>query len=181
LLQTISILFGVVLSTAAPLPPAGAVPLSQLEPAGIRFVVDTKENIGYIVNAFGDYAKVPVGSGQNKMVHYMRRTYKATTPAAKWTATSFHIQRDRITFGPDGEFLRLYRNGTEYTSYGIHATANIEEILASDDRYRSMGCVLVGEEVLDYLIDAYRKNGNNLDVVTVYGLEEVAAQNGSRG
>jgi hypothetical protein len=72
--------------------------------------------------------------------------------------------------------MRLYSEGENMTSYGIHATANIEDILASDDRYRSMGCILVSESVLDILEQTYTLNGDMLPVVTVNGLTEDGPQ-----
>jgi hypothetical protein len=96
----------------------------------------------------------------------------ASTPVAKWTVLSSHIQPDRVTFGATGEFLRLYRDGKTRTHYGIHSYKYIDEFLASDDRYRSMGCVLVTDGVLDLLQAAFTLNGNKLEVETRYGVDE---------
>lgn len=176
-----SVLFGLVVSgtPAQPPPPSPLIPLEQWQPrAGDRFIVDTRENVGYIVHESGEYTTMKVGSGKQQVVRYIGRVYDATTPERFWVVKSSHIQGDRITFGKTGRFLRLYADGDTYTSYGIHPTANIDEILASDDRYRSMGCVLVSEAVMDILMETYELNGERLDVVTRYGIDDVlAAQN----
>ena len=148
-----------------------AVPIEEWQPAtGAMFLVDTKEAKGYVVNPDGAYAEVPVVLGQNSTVHYLGRTYKATTPEAAWVVKSVMTQGDRITFGHDGTFMRLFRDGSDYTSYGIHTHANIERMLESDNHFRSMGCILVRKEVLDKLQQAYEQNGKSLQVVTVYGM-----------
>ena len=91
-----------------------------------------------------------------------------------------HTQGDRITFGPKGRFLRLYKDGEEYTSYGIHDYAYIDKILSQDTegRYFSMGCILVNQEVLDLLEETYTLNGNRLEVYTTQGLQELPVQQG---
>lgn len=168
-----SVLFGLVVSGPAPLT-SQYIPLDQWQPeAGDRFIVDTEENVGYLVHESGNYTSMKVGSGKKQVVHYIGRTYNATTPEAYWVVKSSHIQGDRITFGPTGRFLRLYMNGTEHTAYGIHPTANINDILAGDDRYKSMGCVLVSEAVMDILMTTYALNGDRLEVVTRHGIDDL--------
>jgi hypothetical protein len=168
-----SLLFGVVLSTASPLT-YQHIPLERWEAAkGDRFIVDTRENIGYIVHEDGSFTHMRVGSGKNEWVRYIGRTYLASTPSSRWTVKSKHIQGDKITFGPSGRFLRLYKNGKDYTAYGIHATANIDDLLAVDDRYKSFGCVLVDDDVMDILYKTYELNDKSLEVVTIHGLESV--------
>lgn len=170
-----SLLFGVVLSASAPLT-YHHIPLDQWEASkGDRFIVDTRENIGYIVHEDGSFTHMRVGSGKNEMVRYIGLTYMASTPSGSWTVKSKHIQGDKITFGPSGRFLRLYKDGTDYTAYGIHATANIDELLGEDDRYKSFGCVLVDNEVMDILYKTYDLNGGSLEVVTIHGIESILA------
>lgn len=168
-----SVLFGFVVSTSPTPAPATSVALVDWVPMqGDRFIVDTRDNEGYLVHADGSFSQIKVGSGQRRVVQYIGKTYNATTPEAFWIVKSKNIQSDRITFGKTGRFLRLYKDGETRTSYGIHPTANIDEILASDDRYRSMGCVLVSEEVMDILEKTYTLNGDMLEVVTVNGIAE---------
>lgn len=170
-----SLLFGVVLSSSSTLT-YEHIPLDKWVPAkGDRFIVDTRENVGYIVHEGGSFTHMRVGSGKNEVVRYIGRTYMASTPASRWTVKSKHIQGDKITFGPSGRFLRLYKNGKDHTAYGIHATANIDELLAEDDRYKSYGCVLVDDEVMDILYKTYDLNGGSLEVVTMYGFDELLA------
>lgn len=147
------------------------IPLDQWQPAyGDTFIADTRSNIGYLVHADGTYATTRIGSGRREVVHYMRITYNASTPSDDWNVGEIDTQTDRQTFGKDGTFMRLYRDGTDRTSYGIHSVGNINELLAADDRYKSMGCVLVSDEVLAILLETYKLNDNSLAVLTVDGL-----------
>jgi L,D-transpeptidase catalytic domain len=187
LLDTVTTLIGLSLATSDPPglkslhpqmqePPAIVVDISQslLEARkGTRFVVDTKENMGYLMHADGSFASFRVATGKNEDVRYLGMKYKASTPEDTWTVKSRHVQPDRVTFGKNGRFLRLYRNGTEYTHYGIHGYAYLDEILEkpAEERYFSMGCVLVTPEVLKILEKIYELNGNQLEVTTIYGLQ----------
>lgn len=110
-----------------------------------------------------------IGSGQRKMVHYMKRTYNATTPSDSWIVQEINVQSDRLTFGKDGTFMRLSRDGKK-TPYGIHSVANIDELLATEERYYSFGCILVDYDTLNILLDTYELNGNTLSLLTVDGL-----------
>ena len=168
-------MFGIVLASS-PASPTGhrALPtdLSHWTPAiHDRFIADTKQNIGYIVHENGDYTMFRIGSGKRQEVNYGGHTYNAATPETIWHVESTTYQTDKITFGKSGFFLRLYDNDA-FTPYGIHATANIDDLLTWDDRYRSMGCILVSNEVLDVLAHTYVLNGNDLEVATIYGIEK---------
>ncbi len=146
------------------------VPFDTWQPAqGDQFVADTQENIGYLIHTDGSYTSVKIGSGQRKMVHYMKRSYYAATPSDSWVVGAIDTQSDRLTFGKDGTFMRLYRDGTS-TPYGIHSVANIDDLLATKDRYYSMGCVLVDYKTLAILMETYTKNGNTLVLHTMDGL-----------
>lgn len=160
------------LSTAG-FPDVGPMPVSDLvlQP-GVAFVIDTKEALGYLVNTDGTYASMPVLLGQNRVIRYIGRTYKATTPEARWIVKSVHTQGDRVTFGKEGTFLRLYKDGTERTAYGIHTHKYFEQMLGEGNPYRSLGCVLVAKNMLDIIQKAYEVNGGSLTVVTSYGLDE---------
>ncbi len=154
-------------------PAVDPVPFEEWEPLpGAQFLVDTKETTGYLINLDGTFTTFPVVLGQNRVVHYLGRTYNATTPQKKWVVKEIDKQGDRITFGPNGTFMRLFDNGEEYTSYGIHSHAYIKYFLASDDQFRSMGCILVTDDVLETLVRAYKLNGKTLNVVTVYGVQD---------
>lgn len=74
-----------------------------------------------------------------------------------------------VTFGQNGTFLRLSYNHEE-TSYGIHSHLYVQKMLARDNRYGSMGCIIVSEDILDVLQETFRVNGDRLDVVTRFGL-----------
>lgn len=173
LLHLLSVLFGLAVSSGATLT-SQFVPLEEwTAQTGDRFIVDTQDNIGYIAREDGLYTSFPVGSGQRRVVHYIGKTYNATTPPARWSIGAMDKKTgDRATYGNTGRFLRLYHERWGRTSYGIHSTSNIDEILSSTSRFRSMGCILVSDRILDILETTYYLNGQTLDVVTTYGLNE---------
>ncbi|MBM3227408.1 hypothetical protein FJZ27_00895 [Candidatus Peribacteria bacterium] len=134
---------------------------------GDRLVVDTEENEGYLVRSDNaSYTSFPVITGQRRVVRYIGRTYNATTPNQRWIVKSRHIKGDRTTFGPTGRFLRMYKDGETYTSYGIHEHKSEERMFGEADRFQSMGCVIVQTEILDVIEETYELNGETLDVVT---------------
>lgn len=136
--------------------------------SGDSLVVDTKLNIGYLVHAEGGYTSFPVVTGQKRVVKYIGRTYNASTPNKHWKILSKERKGRSITFGEDGTFLRLYDEG-ESTSYGIHSHLSIETMLDLQDRYRSMGCILVSEEILDIIEQTFLMNRKELSVITIGG------------
>ena len=171
MLQVFALLFGMVLSTTAA-QPSQTVPLEEWEPqAGAVFLVDTKAATGYLINQDGSTASIPVLLGQNRTVHYLGRSYLATTPEAKWVVHGVEKQGDHITFGKEGTFLRLYRDGEKRTPYGIHTHAYFDFMLGEGNPYRSMGCVLVSKAALEKIESALELNNNELKVVTVYGID----------
>ncbi len=129
------------------------VPLSSWMPwAGDRFIVNVKENVGYLVHFNGSYTSFPVATGQRRTVHYIGLTYFAATPERNWTVKALDVKGKSITFGPTGRFLRLFYDNNR-TSYGLHSHRDVAEMLQkqNSERYRSMGCILVDEEVLNIL------------------------------
>lgn len=136
---------------------------------GDSLIIDTQHNIGYLRHRDGSYAEFRVATGQRRVVAYIGRVYNATTPVGSWVVTSRHTKGDRITFGPTGSFLRMYRDGQEYTSYGIHGHARSVDMLTQDVRFESMGCIIVSEEVMRVLEQTFEQNGRRLDVTTLYG------------
>lgn len=164
----LSAIFGISLLASAPagghVDPESWVPLT-----GDRVIVDTRDNVGYIVREDGNYTSFPVLTGQRRVVRYIGRTYNAATPTGLWTVESMDIKGRSMTFGETGTFLRLYDEG-ERTAYGIHGHLTFQKMLAEGDRYRSMGCVLVDEAILKLLVETYILNGNHLDVATVQGV-----------
>ena len=137
-----------------------------------RLLVDTQKNVGYLIHPTGEFLQFPVVTGQNKYVYYIGRYYKATTPEGEWTVKSRHIKADRMTFGPSGRFLRLYKDGETYTPYGIHEYGNESEMFLSEGRFGSMGCVIVTEEIMDIIDETYTLTNGTLEVVTKYGLHQ---------
>jgi hypothetical protein len=129
-------------------------------------LVDVEQNTGFLIHTDGTYVSFPVATGQRKTVRYIGRTYFAATPLRSWTITGMDLKDDRNTFGTSGRFFRLNRNN-ERTPYGIHGHAASTVMLgsSSSNRYRSMGCVIVSEKVLDILGRTLAKSGS-INVVT---------------
>lgn len=145
------------------------VALTDWQPlAGDRLIVDTTENAGYLMRSDSSaYTSFPVITGQRRIVHYIGRTYDATTPNQRWIVKTRHIKGDRITYGPTGRFFRMYEDGgEEYTSYGIHEHRSEERMFSEKERYQSMGCIIVKTAVLDIIEATYELSGQSLEVVT---------------
>jgi hypothetical protein len=132
---------------------------------GDRFLVDVDRNIGRLLHKNGTFYSFPVITGQRRTVSYIGLRYFAATPKHQWEVTSLDQQRDRITYGREGHFLRLSLNG-ERTHYGIHAHRDERRMFAEEDRYQSMGCIIVRESDLDLLIETFRKKGERMEVLT---------------
>lgn len=144
-----------------------------------RIVIDIANNMGYIIHPDHQYLSFKVATGQKRVVRYIGRVYFAETPAQNWTVLSQHIQPDRVTFGPRGHFLRLYQGPDEsYTKYGIHSHAYIQKMLSDPDwdRYKSMGCVLVSEQIMDMLMETFAMSKENLSVLTTQDIHEYDPQ-----
>ncbi len=143
---------------------------SWIPEAGDSMLVDTKENMGYLVHSDGAYYTFPVATGQRRVVRYIGRTYNATTPERNWVVQSEQTKGDRVTFGPRGLFLRLFVDG-ESTPYGIHGHRDSAKMIAdpSEERFRSMGCIIVDEEILTIIEKTFTLNGGSLSVQTHYG------------
>lgn len=149
-----------------------ATPIEEWVPAeGDALIVDTEKNVGYLVHADRGFTSFPLVTGQRRYVRYIGRSYNATTPVRNWQATSVDIKWDRTTFGERGIFLRLsYKD--EETPYGIHSHKYVDVMMDRFERYGSMGCIIVTDEMLDIILDTYELNGEALAVRTVYGLGE---------
>lgn len=165
----LSSLFGIAIVASAST--GGFVPVDAWIPvAGDRVIVDTEKNVGYVVRENGDYTTFPVLTGQRRVVRYIGRTYNAATPEKAWTVKSVDVKGRSMTFGETGTFMRLY-DEDGHTAYGIHSHLTFKKMLAEGDRYRSMGCVLVNEDILKMLVKTYELNGSTLDVATAFGVE----------
>ncbi len=138
---------------------------------GDSIIIDTRANIGYFVHAYGGFTQFVVATGQKRVVRYIGRTYNAKTPDQSWAVLNKETKGDRTTFGKYGLFLRLYDADGE-TPYGIHSHRSAGEMLASSMRFRSMGCIIVSQAVLDVIEAMYEANGRRIDVETVDGLGE---------
>lgn len=135
---------------------------------GDMLIVDTKKNIGYLVHPKGGYTHFLVATGQLQWVNYIGRKYRAKTPDLQWTVLDKEIKSDRTTFGKEGLFLRLFDEDGR-TAYGIHSHRSIEVMLAEKERFRSMGCILVSQSVLDIIEATFEGSGRKLDVLTING------------
>lgn len=164
----LSSLFGIAIAASAST--GGFVPVDSWVPvAGDRVIVDTEKNVGYVVRENGDYTTFPVLTGQRRVVRYIGRTYNAATPEQAWTVKSVDVKGRSMTFGETGTFMRLYDENGQ-TAYGIHSHLTFKKMLSEGDRYRSMGCVLVDEDILKMLVKTYELNGSTLDVATAFGV-----------
>ena len=133
--------------------------------SGDRLLINVEGNVGTIVHTSGDRLTFPVISGQRRTLHYLGRRYFGATPQKEWVVKALDIQGDRVTYGRSGRFLRLYDQGTR-THYGIHGHRDEEVMFGRPDRFQSMGCVIVREEVMDLLIKAFAVNEGEIAVVT---------------
>ncbi len=141
--------------------------------AADKILVDTKSNEGYIFHEDGRYLSFPLVTGQRRWVYYIGRSYNASTPNWNWTINSMHTKGDRLTFGPSGRFLRLYKDGSDHTAYGFHEYGQEDEIFEGlDTRFRSMGCIIVRVPIMDLLVNTFEQNGST-DVITQYGIESL--------
>ncbi len=141
--------------------------MSWMPKKGDYITVDLENSQGYIFREDqSDYFSFPVVTGQKRNVYYIGKYYYAATPAKEWYIRSKNIQSDRITYAQSGEFLRLYHQG-ERTHYGFHGHRDAEVMMTDDlGRFRSMGCVIVRDDILDLLEEEYLVNDQNLKVVT---------------
>lgn len=147
-------------------------PIAEWKPKeGDALIIDTKENMGYLVHADSGYTSFPLVTGQRRVVRYIGRTYNAATPERQWVAASIDTKGDRTTFGVRGTFIRLnYKE--EDTPYGIHSHRYVDVMMAREQRYGSMGCIIVTDAILDVLLKTFEINGESIAVRTVYGLGE---------
>ncbi len=172
---------------SAPVPPVLETTIPEDSPAfheiagkawlierGDSLVLDTQKNEGFLVHQDGRYYRFPVVTGQRRRVWYIGRSYFAATPNRLWTARSLDSKGDRVTFGPSGRFLRLY-DGDETTAYGLHEHRDEDEMFSEsgEGRFRSMGCVIVQTEILDLLVATWILNGEELEVISQYGIENL--------
>jgi hypothetical protein len=142
---------------------------------GDIFLVDVSRNMGTIVHRNGETLNFPVITGQQRVVSYIGLRYNAETPRKSWTVLSHDTQSDRITYGKSGRFFRLYDRGTR-THYGIHAHRYEAIMFARENRYQSMGCIIVEEHILDILERTFHLNGDTLFVRTYgHGTEMIAS------
>ncbi len=152
----------------------GYIPQQQWQPRIVdEFIVDVDSNTGYLLHADGGYMAFPLATGQQRTIHYLGINYFASTPLSSWIAKDEMIQTDRVDFGITGRFLRLYKNGSERTAYGIHGYKYFKKWLKDDTRYKSLGCIVVSEDMLDIIEATYRINGNRLNVQTTYGPQKL--------
>lgn len=142
--------------------------LSTWQPeVGDVLEIDVTTNTGYLTHVSDGFTiSFPVATGQKRWVYYIGRRYFAATPEQFWEVRSLDTLSDRYTFGAEGNFLRLYKNGEIRTSYGIHTHYYIDNMLGQDQRYKSMGCILVSERIMDVLEETFRTNGQILKVRT---------------
>ncbi|MSR86892.1 hypothetical protein EXS70_01835 [Candidatus Peribacteria bacterium] len=173
LLKRLLVLFGLFL-LAAPLGASAAdnMTVGGWEPAaGDVFIVDVPSNMGYLVHEDGRAFPFTVATGRKAFVHYIGKYYNAETPLRTWKAQSRESTNDRYTFGVSGRFLRLYQDGNR-TSYGIHSYYKVDEWMQQDERFLSMGCIIVTENILDVIEKTYTLNKKSLTIITTDDVED---------
>ncbi|MBT5468710.1 L,D-transpeptidase [Candidatus Peregrinibacteria bacterium] len=145
----------------------------EIEP-GDKVLVDTDSNTGYMFHEDGRYLEFEVVTGQRRFVSYIGRYYNAATPTWNWVAKTMHIKGDRLTFGPSGRFLRLYKDGEEHTAYGFHEYGQEEEIFTGmNTRFRSMGCIIVRTVIMDLIVSTWEQNDGYLPTKTIHGIDNL--------
>ncbi len=151
------------------------VPLSEWwVSSGDQLIIDTQNNVTYIFKKSGPYTMFRVATGRREFVHYAGLYYDASTPNTEWIVKGKETQTDRVTFGKDGTFYRLYElDGKKETAtkYGLHSHLWIKTILARSERFESMGCVLLPEDHF-WIVDAMlERNGGSFRIKTVDGVK----------
>lgn len=181
--KNLTILIGVLLALtmhASAAHAARMIPANQwITEPGDRLIVNVQTNWGYLFHERNaDYFSFPVVTGQQRMIQYIGMHYFAATPTGHWTVMDDAIKTDHDTFGPTGYFLRLFDDSGRRTAYGIHGNAHSDTWLAQDIpyRFRSAGCIIVGDDVLSILKKSYAMNGNLLDIVTTGNQELIIEQ-----
>lgn len=151
-----------------------ATPDTWVPAKGDMFIVDRQANTGYLLHAHStEYLPFLIATGMKKQVSYLGMNYYAQTPLRTWVARQSVTQSNRVDFGVTGRFLRLYINGETRTSYGIHGYKYFDTWLQESDRYRSLGCIVMSERMLDIIEQTYVLNNNSLLVVTTEGPQAV--------
>ena len=170
-----TLLIGFQLGITSPAVGPSALPLDQWLPEPTdQLIVDTENNSGTLRHNNGDTLSFAVVTGQKRTVRYIGRVYNARTPERQWIAKNKEVKGDRVTFGPRGIFLRLYNdNGETETAYGIHGHRDSDEMLGQEKRFRSMGCIIVSEEILDVILRTFDVSGGAMPVTTMHGKEKV--------
>ncbi|MBU2214152.1 hypothetical protein KKC44_00205 [Patescibacteria group bacterium] len=159
-------------TAAAPSPLFERTGFLQWEPqVGDSMMIDTKNNFGYLIHNDGRFYRFALVTGQRKFVCYIGRCYNAATPNWTWRAMSKEIKGDRVTFGPSGRFIRLFKDGETNTAYGIHEYKYEDRIFESSGRYGSMGCIVVRSPVMDLVERTFDVNEGNFEVISQYGIE----------
>ncbi|MBI2463981.1 L,D-transpeptidase [Candidatus Peregrinibacteria bacterium] len=131
-----------------------------------RMEVDLTQNRGYLIHPNGERFSFDVATGQKRYVYYIGLYYFAATPVRLWEVASMDIKDDRVTFGKTGRFFRLNFQGGR-TAYGIHGYNPEQWMFREGERYRSYGCIIVQEEVLDIIAATYILNEGHLRVETL--------------
>lgn len=158
---------GLARSAAYEIPTWEQVDIKEFQASfGDYLMINLDDGVGYLANNDSmKYAQFPLLSGQRKYVYYIGRYYNAATPEQTWEIKSKDIKRDKITFSKTGEFLRLYKEG-DPTPYGIHSHKYFQNMLNKGDKFRSMGCILVADDILDIIEKSYLAGDKDLMVIT---------------
>lgn len=161
------------MATALPASAASLVDAHNWTPqVGDELIVDVESNTGYMIHPDGSYLPFLVATGMQKNIRYLGRTYFAQTPMKDWVAKEKKIQTDKVMFGKTGRFFRLFDGGKTSTPYGIHSFKYVDDWMKEQERYKSYGCIVVTEDILDIVEDTFYLNEKTLKVKTIFGLEQ---------
>lgn len=134
--------------------------------SGDHIVLDVDINTGYLIHTNGKKLEFPIITGQQRYVRYIGLSYYAGTPKKQWVVEEMDTQPDRYTYGKRGRFFRLSSDGGK-THYGIHGHAAEEIMFARENRYQSMGCPILPDNILDIVEETFKVNEGRIEVETI--------------
>lgn len=143
------------------------VEINTFEPAGGDYLVaDIERSVGYLVSPeHHEIMPFVLLSGQKRFRGYFSGEYYEGTPEMDWVVRQLDIKGDRVTFGDTGRFFRMF-DGEGRTAYGIHSHKYFQYMSDSDNYFRSLGCLIVSDDVLDVIQKSFELNGEILNVTT---------------
>lgn len=143
------------------------VTLSTFEAgSGDYMVADIERSVGYLVSTeHHEIMPFVLLSGQKRFKGRFGGVTYEGTPEIDWVVRQMDVKGDRVTFGDTGRFFRMF-DGESRTAYGIHSHKYFQYMSDSDNYFRSLGCLLVSDDVLDVIQKSFEANDNILNLKT---------------